>query len=474
MVDPSPRTQRLIFLLAVAVHLATAWFSSGYYADDEHYQVITFAEVKAGHEPVDALPWEHTARIRSVVLPAVCLVLFNVADAIGLDDPFHKAFLLRLLTVLAALAILRRWTNAAMHLVPERLRTAFLLLSWFLWFLPFQHVRFTGETWSGLLMLAALTELLYRSPARASLIRSGLLIGLAVLIRPPTVFMAMGLMGWVLFTKRRDLRQLIVIGASATVIHLLGAGLDTWWYGMPTYSPWNYALKGLDVEGGSIFEAFPWWAYGFMIIKDMLVPIGALACAAYALLWWKRPAGPVLWIITPFLLFHLFVPHKEMRFLFPLADLMPLMLVLAFASLGTTWRIGFQRNALSLVLIVAVVANILGLAVASFTPAGSGRTRLAEQLGAKTGNVFYDADKDTVWKIAIPTFYGGPVRPAERLRGLCAGGPDPLVSQEWLCSHVYVERVAMADPPWADALLKAYHWRPQDRGWAAYRMTPLR
>jgi phosphatidylinositol glycan class B len=474
VVDPSPRTQRLIFLLAVAVHLATAWFSSGYYADDEHYQVITFAEVKAGHEPVDALPWEHAARIRSVVLPAVCLVLFNAADAIGLDDPFHKAFLLRLLTALAALVIVRRWTRAAMPLVPERLRTAFLLLSWFLWFLPFQHVRFTSETWSGLLLLAALTGLLAKAPDRAEMVRSGLLIGLAVLIRPPTLLMVMGLLGWALFTKRSGPAQLIALIASATMVHVLGAGLDTWWYGTPTYSPWNYALKGLDVEGGSIFEAFPWWAYGFMIIKDMLVPIGALACAAYALLWWKRPAGPVLWIITPFLLFHVFVPHKEMRFLFPLADLTPLMLVLAYASLGSAWRSGFQRKAWSLVLFVAAVANVLGLAVASFSPAGSGRTRLAEALGADVSEVRYDAHKFNVWKIAIPVFYGGPDDPMEKCIKPC-GGPSLIITKDDpSCPEQRAAQLATADAEWASALLNWYHWRQQDRGWAAYRMTPVR
>jgi GPI mannosyltransferase 3 len=474
VVDPNPRTQRLIFLLAVAVHLATAWFSSGYYADDEHYQIITFAEVKAGHEPVDALPWEHAARIRSVVLPAVCLVLFNTADAIGLDDPFHKAFLLRLLTALAALVIVRRWTRAAMPLVPEHLHTAFLALSWFLWFLPFQHVRFSSESWSGLLLLAALTELLVKGTDRATALRSGLFIGLAVLVRPPTAFMAMGLMGWVLFTKRRDLRQLIVIGVSATVVHALGAGLDTWWYGTPTYSLWNYALQGVDVEGGSLFDAFPWWFYGFLITKDMLVPIGMLACSAYALLWWKRPSGPVLWIFTPFVLFHLFVPHKETRFLFPLADLVPLLLVQGRATLGDRWHSGPRKYALNLALAVAFVANLLGLAIASFSPAGSGRTRLAQQLGAESGSVVYDAHKLNVWKIAVPVFYGGPDDPYERRWRACTGPAIVIAREVPNCTQQKVVRLATAEPAWSNALLSWYHWRTQDRSWAAYRLEALK
>jgi len=466
------RIERTFFGAAIALHLLTAWFSSGYYADDEHYQVIPFAEVEAGHEPESALPWEHAARIRSVVLPSVCLGVFAAAEAVGVHDPFHKAFLLRLLTALAALVIVRQWTRAAASFVPVHLQTAFLALSWLLWFLPYQHVRFTGETWSGLLLLAAITDLLTQEPARAQFLRSGLLIGLATLIRPPTAFMAMGMLGWVLFTKRGHLVKLIPLCASAILVHVLGAGLDSWWYGVPTYSPWNYVVEGASHGSGTLFDASPWWSYSPLLMKDLLIPIGLLTLAAYVMLWLKRPAGPLLWIITPFLLFHLLVPHKETRFLFPLADLVPLMLMLAFASLDTPWRIGFQRKALGVVLVVAVAANIVGLAVASFTPAGSGRTRLAEQLDAEVGRVVYDANANTVWKIAVPVFYGGPERPAERLRGLCVGGSQPVVSQEVLCSHVNVERVALADPPWADALLKAYQWRPQDRGWAVYRVTP--
>ena len=140
-----------------------------------------------------------------------------------------------------------------------------------------------------------------------------------------------------------------------------------------------------------------------------------------------------------------------MRFLFPRADLMPLMWVLAYASLGTTWRIGFQRNALSLVLVVAVVANVLGLAVASFSPAGSGRTRLAEALGADVSEVRYDAHKFNVWKIAVPVFYGGPDDPMEKCIKPCRGPNVIITKDDPSCPEQRAAQLATADAEWVSA-----------------------
>ncbi|MBL8002941.1 MAG: hypothetical protein JNL05_13385 [Flavobacteriales bacterium] len=463
------RDGRILLALAIALHLVTAWCSSGYYAADEHYQLITFAEVKAGHEPEAHLPWEHAHRIRCTLLPAVVLAVFRAADLLGLHDPFLKALLLRLLTALAALLIVRRWAQAARTLLPDQLQRPFLWLTWCLWFLPYQHVRFTGETWSGLLVLAAATELLTNAPGRKEAVRAGLWLGLAAMVRPTTVLLGAGLLAWAWHSGR--LRRntgltlvLCVLGAMGVV-----AVLDSWWYGSPVLTLWNYAMMGFGGRPGGGFEAMPWWAYGAYIVKDMLVPIGLLTLGAFVVLWVKRPAGPLLWMITPFLVFHTLVPHKEMRFLFPLADLVPLLLVQAYGALCLHLEAP-PRVRQWVVLGLAAAFNLAGLAVASFTPAGSGRTRLAAQLGPEAGNVVYDADKVTVWKIAIPPFYGGHSFPQEHLGRPCTGGTEVVVTQgSTPCGQVQVERIATAEPDWACALLTAYRWRPQERGWAAYR-----
>ncbi|MBK6892961.1 MAG: hypothetical protein IPH00_07455 [Flavobacteriales bacterium] len=133
-----PSRTRWIFLAAVVVHLITAWFSTGYYAADEHYQIIEFAQARMGEFPKDQLAWEYADRLRSGLLPTLCVAVFKTAGAAGASSPFLLAFLLRALTAIVAMAIVKRFVGSAWHLVKEPLRPAFLFLSFFIWFLPFQ------------------------------------------------------------------------------------------------------------------------------------------------------------------------------------------------------------------------------------------------------------------------------------------------------------------------------------------------
>lgn len=464
------RTGRLILPLAIVLHLVTAWSSSGFYAADEHYQVITFAEVKAGHEPASELPWEYAHRIRCTVLPAATLVVFGTAELTGLHDPFLRAFLLRLITALVALFLVHRWIPVAEKLLPAGLHTAFRWTSWFLWFIPFLHVRFTSETWSGLLFLAAATDLLKGPLVGHKALRVGVCLGLATMVRPSVAWMAAGLLAWAWHDQRLKGRGAMDLLAGAIMTTAAMVALDSWWYGAPTFTLWNYTAMGLSGRPGGGFDAMPWWAYGRMVVKDMLPPFGLLALGAFALLWMKRPSGPLPWVLTPFLLFHVLVPHKEMRFLFPLVDLMPLLLMQALALVPP--RMVRRGTALRGAVVLLVSVDLAGLAVASLAPAGSGRTRLAQRLGEEVGTIGYDADRTTVWKIAIPVFYGGAGLPEEHLRPLCTGAPALVISRNGgPCERLNVERIATADPWWADVLLRAYRWRPEDRGWAAYRVT---
>ena len=121
-----------IFIAAIVVHLITAWFSSGYYAADEHYQIIAFAQARMGELPKDQLAWEFADRMRSGILPTLCAAVFKTAKVAGASSPFLLAFLLRALTAIVALAIVMRFVSSARQLVKEQLRPAFLFLSFFI------------------------------------------------------------------------------------------------------------------------------------------------------------------------------------------------------------------------------------------------------------------------------------------------------------------------------------------------------
>ena len=470
-------------MLALAVHVTTAWFSSGYYAADEHYQVIAFAQAKLGELAYDALPWEYEERMRTALLPVVAYGVIKMGRSLFSADPFLVTFLLRLLTGIFALLVVRRLVRVLRTQIAMPLQLPYVALSYLLWFLPYQHVRFAAETWSGMFFLLGMAGMIHPSQRSLRWPAIGLFFGLCTLLKPAMLVACVGAISWSLVIERQRYTIVLRMLLGGSVALFLGLLADSWFYGEFTPTLWNYlhknALSITRVEPLPVaVEPYPWCYYFPWIMKYGIWPIGTALLTGLFWLTFRKPRSLVLWCIWPYLAMLMLVPHKELRFLFPMADLAPVVLVLAWQDMRATGLFIRSGKAVQCSLVAGVwgllLINLLGLVIAGTTAAGSGRTRLAQQLGTDSGNAFYDADKDTVWKIAIPSFYGGPAQPMDRLQTLCAGGTGVVVSTGSYCSLVAVTPMATADPQWADAVLKAYGWRPQDRGWAAYLITPVK
>lgn len=478
-------------MVALAVHVAAAWFSTGYHSADEHYQVIAFAEAKLGHQAVEWLPWEYAAGIRSAFLPTLCALVFLAAGTAGVHDPFILAFLLRLLTALCALWAVRRFAYAVRHLVPPPLWRAFLFGSFLLWFLPFLHVRFSGETWSGLFILLALAALLRPAPARQAYLHAGLFLGLAFLCRPPTLVIALGLGLWLVVEQRVRAIRLLQLGLGILAMALAGILLDSWFYGQPVFTAWNYLRMGITGDSPNTFTAFPWWYYYAWVVKYAIPLFGIPLLLAFGLACALIPRHFLVWVTVPFLVMHMLIPHKDLRFLYPLADLMPLLLV----TVAPLAHAQFPRATLLLrrpairrgVLAVLLGVNLLALGAVAFAPAGSGRTRLAAHIHAhypgQAVQINYLADHFGVWKIHIPTFYLPPAATERLVEHPCepldrAGSTvQLLVTDQGLpsCELAGAARwvkVKDALPAWKQYLLRAYDWEDLRPRWALYEAAP--
>lgn len=474
---------RWTYWAALAVYLCTAWSSTGFHAADEHYQVIAFAEHKLGLQPATPLPWEYAAGIRSAFLPAIAWAVFKVASWSGLPGPFLWAFLLRGLTALLAWWVVRRATRALLPLLAPKVQRPFLLLSFFLWFLPFLFARFTGETWSGLFLLLAIACLQDPGPVKQRYLRTGLLFGLAFLCRPPTLALALGAVAWLLAMKRPGWPNLARLMIGLISMGILGIGIDHWFYGRPVFTAWNYLRMGILGHPGEPFQAFAWWYYPAWLVKYAGPPIGAAILLAFGVLLWRRPKDLLVWCMAPFLLLHLALAHKDLRFLYPLAPLVPLLLVKAWELAQAAWVHVRAAWALRMLLYVALAYNALALAVVMFSPAGNGSVHLARVLhtrySGQHGQLNYLAEPDNVWAIHIPQFY----LPPTFTDSLSADACGPLSQQEpdvqLLVANQPVDACEAADgagwqlvapaiPPWKAWALKAYELEDVRPVWKLY------
>ena len=113
---------------------------------------------------------------------------------------------------------------------------------------------------------------------------------------------------------------------------------------------------------------------------------GAILISVIILLIYDRN-NILLWTTIPFVLFHSLVAHKEMRFLFPLVNFLPLMLMQAYQLMENKIRMNESLRYVSRSLLIALlIINLGGLTMMLFKPAGNGSVRLMHYISREYGN----------------------------------------------------------------------------------------
>lgn len=473
-----PPIHRLVFLVAALVYLITAWNSTGYHSADEHYQIVAFAQWKLGELPMEHLAWEFDAGIRSSLQPWIAVGVFKLAGIFGVDDPFMRSFLLRALSALLALVAMRDLLRATAPHSNERLGKAYVLLAYGLWFLPFLAVRFSSEGWSASLLVLFVSTILRAPEDRRWMWKAGSLAGMAILCRPSTGLLVVSVISWLLLVRRERIRTLIGLGASLMGILFIGSILDALFYERTVHTLWAYLALGFGADTTIQFDVLPWWYYPPWIIKYAISPIGTSILLAFLVVLVHKPKHVLIWCMLPFATAHSVIPHKELRFLYPLAPLVPWLLIEAWFILAP-WLKRFPRELFRVLAALLVVTNLVGLAVVVRTPAGEGRVRLAKALFQQAvpgDRIGYVVEPAFAWRIALPGFYQpkgthevvvapGAVGPAGLRFLVVQDGEEPRLEGD--PELVPLQR---SQPRWSDGLMRAYTWHEGAAPWTLYRV----
>jgi phosphatidylinositol glycan class B len=348
---PADSFAKRVLLLSLLLHLCAAFFSTGYHHYDEHYQILEWAAFKLGLTPVDRLAWEYAAQARSWFQPAIAFALSRGLEVVGLFNPFWVAFFLRLTSALLGWWVTVGLVRCTEFWFPElKIRRAAVLGVGLAWFVPYLHARFSSENWAGTLFLLGMLPLIHwvsqqgtqtdTSRARGVGLVSGLLWAASfqcrfhagLLILPAVVWLVVYAKAW---------RKLVAGGiVGFLLVTTLGVALDRWGYGEWVFSAANYFRINVLEGKASEWGVAPFWFYfeRFLTLAPPLstvLVIGTLAC------WGLARRFSLTWITLFFVLAHSLVPHKELRFLFPILPLTPLLTCMAVqkSSLLTQWFI---------------------------------------------------------------------------------------------------------------------------------------
>jgi phosphatidylinositol glycan class B len=362
---------RWVLVTAFALMLASAWWCTGFIQGDEHFQILEFAGARLGLSRFSDLPWEYAARARSWLLPALVTVVRRAMIATGHDDPFFCAFLLRACSGVFYLAAMwrlaratRRWFGSQAH---WRLAVALPLA---FWFVPVVAARFSAESWSGSLFFLAFATLVRLHDRErcsvAEIFFAGFALGLAFIVRFQVALLDAGAIAWLVWGRSVPRREWGFLGTGAVAALVAGAAIDWWGYGVWSLPVWNYYMA--QFPGGVLarYGAEPWWWYARAIMYAAGWPVGFALIAGLAGLCLRRPVHVLVWTLAPFIVFHLFVPTKELRYFFPMLAAMPYVIVL---GLEGWWprelfarHENIMRAAVALVAAIVVVPNAAAFA----------------------------------------------------------------------------------------------------------------
>ncbi|MFT4093580.1 MAG: hypothetical protein QM640_08065 [Niabella sp.] len=271
-----------------------------------------------------------------------------------------------------AIAVLFKKMGAA-----EGIHRFYILISYFLWFLPVLNVRFSSETWSGLFFLFSIGVI--KLPFKKKILQFGLagvLAGVSFLCRFQSAILISTFIFWLIFQNKNCIKDIFIFIISIFPIILIGVIIDSWFYGNIVFTPWNYFYSNIVLNTASHFGISPWYYYLVIIITKPILVIGVLIILCIFIVTYQRPKSLLVWLLIPFLVIHSLIPHKEDRFLFPVINFLPLIIVLGWQELKTIFKAQrnnvFFRFLISFFIGTLLVINTFGLLIMAFKPMGNG------------------------------------------------------------------------------------------------------
>lgn len=358
--------EKQLLAIGFAVLLITAFFSKGYHHFDEHFQILEFASLKLGMSNAANMPWEYNTQMRSAVQPAFVVGLYSLLEFVGIENPFIISTLLRLVSVTFSFGITLLMINIFRNEVSEEFfGNWFLPLSLFLWFSAYNSARFSSENWSALFFMAGFCLAFYFPNRFSRFLLIGILLGTSFLLRFQSGFLILGFLVWLLFIKKEKLFGLLLCNVGVLLSIALGVLADKWLYGDWVLSCWNYFNQNILLGKAAGFGTEPWWWYLKEVFLQGIPPFSLLYLAGTLFFLIKKPKHPFTFILVPFLLVHLVVAHKEIRFLFPVIYFLPFILSTALEKSEISrklpgWSV-FQKG--------FWLVNFILLAIVMFRPA---------------------------------------------------------------------------------------------------------
>lgn len=386
--------------------VGAAYFSIGNHHPDEHFQILEFAHARLGLSNTDVLPWEFEQQARATVQPFMAMGAIKLMGLLGINNPFTIAFIIRLITGVCTWVITLLMLNFFIGKFKTKLGALFFLLSTlFLWFVPYLNVRFSSEILAGFSLLLAILLLLEHDESKhkknAFLLAAGILLGFSFYFRFQIAAAIIGVFAWLIFYKKIGLSKLLILISGGLIAAFICTGIDWWFYEKLVFTPWNYFYFQLILGKAANFGVYPWWYYFELFFISVAPPISIFLFIFFITGAIKNKLSVLVWSIIPFVLLHMGIGHKEMRFMFPI---LPLFLTITALGFDDLVALGKIKNPVVIALKLTFAINILLLIYRTVAPAQEQISyyRFLTNISAEQKFLLISIDKDAYEYSGLP------------------------------------------------------------------------
>ena len=328
--------KKKIILFGLIVHIIAAWFNLGVHQADELFQIYEFAGYKLGLNTAADLPWEFGEQMRSGIEPFLVYVFTKGCYFISISNPFVISFFLRLVQ-----SLLSFWATVLLinyfekEITNEKIKKYLWIFGLLFWCLPYFHARLSAENVSATLFLFGFILCANTKDGRYLLLKSligGIFLGLAFQCRFQISFMIAGFLAWQFFIAKIEKKFLLFCLSGLIISVGIGLLIDKWFYLQWVFSWWNYLDVNFFQDKASHFGKEPFYFYFSESIIQLIPPFSVIIISFILLFWIKFKKHLLTWITLPFIFLHFCIPHKELRFLFPVLNFLPLIVLLYYQS----------------------------------------------------------------------------------------------------------------------------------------------
>ena len=370
-----------LVLISFILHLLAAYFSQGFYEQDEHFSILEPITYKLGENAT--LGWDFFYNYdKQWFLSFFYYYLIKILNIFGLSSPFQWAFVIRLTSsILGWLSILCLIHFTLKQLSNQNLIRPLFLISSLFWFYPYIHARGASENVSIIFLIYAITLFSFFRKNKKLLFLCGIFFGLSFSIRYTNILI-LGCFGlWAIFFRKVSFVDSLILIISFISVFIASVLIDYWGYGVlfPNNSlvVLNYFTLNAEWANTGYFNTSTeaWWYNFYFIFKEFLPPLSIFIIFSLLFFWIFNLKKMITWITLPYFIFLCTIPHKETRFLFPILMLSPYFLIIAFDQLYANKKkilSKIMNNIVTkVILFITVSINILALLILTITPANN-------------------------------------------------------------------------------------------------------